>query len=169
MRQSPQVTHVLFDLDGLLINSENIYTEIVSNFLAKHGKQFTYHAKKLMMGRKTLEAVTALKEFYELPMSITEINEELKSRLPPEIWHKVDLLPGAKKLVNHLYSNSVPMAIATGSFSSQIKDKTWNIGDVMKCISHVVAAADDPEVIVLFVVYCRRLPWNILTALSFVW
>uniref|UniRef100_A0A5K3FJR4 Pseudouridine-5'-monophosphatase n=1 Tax=Mesocestoides corti TaxID=53468 RepID=A0A5K3FJR4_MESCO len=146
MRQSPQVTHVLFDLDGLLINSEEIYTDVYSNFLLKYGKQFTYHAKTLMMGRKTLEAVTALKDFYELPMSATEIIEELKSNFPPEIWRKAELMPGAKKLVDHLYSNSVPMAIATGSFSSQIKDKTWNIGDVMKCISHVVAGGDDPEV-----------------------
>ena len=140
-----RVAHVLFDLDGLLINSEEIYTEQIAKFLARYGKVFTYHAKRLMMGRKAVEAAEALRNEYDLPLTASEIVEEYSKQLPPEIWHKAKLMPGVQKLIEHLHRNSIPMAIATGSEYSQISHKLWNNEEVWQMIHHVVASGDDPE------------------------
>nr|CDS31883.1 haloacid dehalogenase hydrolase [Hymenolepis microstoma] len=146
MREKFQIKHVLFDLDGLLINSEKIYTERLSEYLAKHGKVFTYKAKCLMMGRKPLEAAEALKQEYSLPMSTEEVLEDYRRELPLEIWHTVSLMPGARKLVEYLSRSSIEMAIATGSSSNQVPHKLWEFKDLWQKIHHVVAAGDDPEV-----------------------
>ncbi|KAM3176386.1 hypothetical protein ACTXT7_006596 [Hymenolepis weldensis] len=146
MRERFQIKHVLFDLDGLLINSEKIYTEQLSKYLARHGKVFTYKAKCLMMGRKPLEAAEALKQEYNLPMSKEEVLEDYRRELPLEIWHTVSLMPGARKLIEYLSKNSVGIAIATGSSSNQVLHKMWNFKDVWQNVHHVVAAGDDPEV-----------------------
>ncbi|VUZ46784.1 unnamed protein product [Hymenolepis diminuta] len=130
MREGFRIEHVLFDLDGLLINSEKIYTEQLSKYLARHGKVFTYKAKCLMMGRKPLEAAEALKQEYNLPMSKEEVLEDYRRELPLEIWHTVSLMPGARKLIEYFSKNSVEMAIATGSSSSQVLHKMWNFKDV---------------------------------------
>jgi pseudouridine-5'-monophosphatase len=52
---SPQtyhpVTHVIFDCDGLLVNSEKYYSEAISEVAERHGKIFDYQIKVDMMGK----------------------------------------------------------------------------------------------------------------------
>lgn len=45
------VTHVIFDSDGLLIDSEKYYTEALVETAKKHGKVFTNEIKVAMMGK----------------------------------------------------------------------------------------------------------------------
>ncbi len=146
MHNGPAISHVLFDLDGLLINSEEIYTNQLSKFLTRHGKTFTYEAKRLMMGRKPIEAASALQKKYDLPMTPEEVLRDYRKELPHEIWHTAILMPGARKLIEHLNAQSIPMAVATGSASDQVEHKMWNFKDVWTHMHHVVASGDDPEV-----------------------
>lgn len=44
------VTHVIFDCDGLLVNSERYYSEALSEVAARYGKEFDYQIKIDMMG-----------------------------------------------------------------------------------------------------------------------
>lgn len=141
-----KVTHVLFDLDGLLINSEDIYTEQLIVLLNRLGKVYTHHAKRLIMGRKPIEGAEALRKEYDLPMTASEIATEYSKELPLEIWRKAKLLSGVQRLIEHLHLNSIPMAIATGSEHPQLVYKMWNNKDVWQLIHHVVASGDDPEV-----------------------
>lgn len=45
------VTHVIFDCDGLLIDSEQYYSEAISQVSSRYGKQFDYQIKLDMMGK----------------------------------------------------------------------------------------------------------------------
>ena len=150
MLEKPQITHVLFDLDGLLINSEQIYTEQMIELFARHGKAFSYDVKRLVMGRKPLEAIEILRKQLDLNMTVEEATQEYQRAFSPEIFHKATLMPGVRKLVEHLHRNSIPMAIATGSEQSHLADKMWNDKDIWQLIHHVVASGDDPEVIAYF-------------------
>ncbi|VDM18246.1 unnamed protein product [Hydatigera taeniaeformis] len=142
-----RVKHVLFDLDGLLINSEDIYTAELSRFLSSYGKEYSYQVKRLMMGRKPLEAAAIMCREYNLPMKPVELVEEYKRLFPMEIWHTATLMPGVQKLIEYFKENSIPMAVASGSMSQQVPHKMWNHREVWQHISHVVASGDDPEVL----------------------
>ena len=50
------VTHCIFDLDGLLLDTESIYTECLQKLCAPYGKSFTTEVKLKMMGKSSLEA-----------------------------------------------------------------------------------------------------------------
>lgn len=52
-----KITHVIFDVDGLLIDSERIYTEVNEKLLHRYGVQFTMEMKRHMMGMRKHEAV----------------------------------------------------------------------------------------------------------------
>ena len=53
---------------------------------------------------------------------------------------------GAEKLVRHLHSNKVPIAIATGSHKEEFILKTQNHMDVFGLFSHSVLSSEDPDV-----------------------
>jgi hypothetical protein len=50
------ITHCIFDLDGLLLDTESIYTECLQELCAPYGKNFSTETKVQMMGKSSLEA-----------------------------------------------------------------------------------------------------------------
>jgi pseudouridine 5'-phosphatase len=50
------ITHCIFDLDGLLLDTETIYTECLQKLCTPYGKTFTMDVKLKMMGKSSLEA-----------------------------------------------------------------------------------------------------------------
>lgn len=50
------VKAVLFDLDGLLLDTEVLYTEVQSQIVQRFGKTFTWELKSKMMGKTAKES-----------------------------------------------------------------------------------------------------------------
>jgi pseudouridine-5'-monophosphatase len=59
------------------------------------------------------------------------------------LWPTVPLLPGARKLIEHLHKHGVPMAIATGSRRRNYELKTSRLGEVFDLFGGKVVCADD--------------------------
>jgi len=45
------ISHVIFDCDGLLVDSERYYTEALTEVAERYGKKFDYQIKADMMGK----------------------------------------------------------------------------------------------------------------------
>ncbi|MET0340653.1 MAG: HAD-IA family hydrolase [Polyangiales bacterium] len=105
-------THVIFDLDGTLLDSEPLYTEAAVRVCARHGATFTYAIKRAVMGGDSLRGATIVVETLGLPITpeayLAEREVVLRSLLPTlaPIAHAPALLAG-------LRTCGVPMAIAT--------------------------------------------------------
>lgn len=55
-----EITHVIFDLDGLLIDTEPSYTETHTFAMEHYGKKFTLDLKSFTMGMKHEAAIKIL-------------------------------------------------------------------------------------------------------------
>ncbi|KAF8935666.1 glutathione synthase [Haplosporangium bisporale] len=55
-----RITHCIFDMDGLLINTETLYTEISSEILARYGKTYGFELKSKLMGLREKESAEIL-------------------------------------------------------------------------------------------------------------
>lgn len=55
------VRAVLFDMDGLLIDSERIYTDVVNQILKPYGKEQTWDIKARLMGKPERDATRTLR------------------------------------------------------------------------------------------------------------
>jgi pseudouridine-5'-monophosphatase len=74
--QKSKISHVIFDLDGTLIDSEEQYLKLQTECLAKFGKKFDAKDKQRTLGRTNDEEIKAIIKQYKL--SVT-----------PEEYHKV--------------------------------------------------------------------------------
>lgn len=119
---SRMVSHVIVDLDGTLLNTDGIVNEVLRTFLVKYGKKWDNKRAHSIVGKTPFEAATAIVEDYGLPCTI----EEFISTITPvfsDQWCNIKALPGATRLINHLRSNGVPLALASNSPKSNIEAK----------------------------------------------
>jgi len=146
------VTHVIFDMDGLLLNTQNMYSKVSQTLLAKHGKVSDQEFRMKVIGRAAPEAAKMIVEFYQLPYEPDEylamVEKELEALFPT-----CDFLPGAERLIRHLHENNVPIAVATSSARKMFNLKTSSKhSEVFKLFSHIItgdevsAAKPSPEI-----------------------
>lgn len=140
------ITHVIFDMDGLLLDTENFYTLVQENILARYDKHFDWSLKPKMMGKKATEAAQIFIKETGLtglltPAEFLEEREEMLQKLFPTC----EKMPGVSRLINHLHANGIPMSVASGSHKRHFELKTRNHSDIFSLMHHVVLG-DDPEV-----------------------
>ena len=65
-------SHLIFDLDGVLLDTEKLYTEATQSVVGQYGKTFDWSLKSLMMGRHEQEAAELLVKTLELQITAEE-------------------------------------------------------------------------------------------------
>ncbi|KAI6231737.1 Pseudouridine-5'-monophosphatase [Aphelenchoides besseyi] len=146
--QKPQISHVIFDLDGTLIDSEASYFKLQVSGLRKFGKEFTLEQKRALLGRTTEEEVRELIRMHNL-QNVVSVSDYLKMYETMYVEYLSDCspMPGTEKLIQHLHANKIPMAICTNSRAEHYVIKMHkNFLHWLKMIPLAVFAASDPQV-----------------------
>ena len=115
---------VIFDLDGLLVDTELIAYQIYKDILEKYGYQFTKEEYSQDYSGKSMSVnVPHVIETYRLPWTVEKGLEEVMRAEERLLTYGVELKSGARELLAFLKGNQYGIAMA----SSSIRDRALNI------------------------------------------
>jgi HAD superfamily hydrolase (TIGR01509 family) len=105
---------VVFDLDGVLLDSEQVWDDVREQLVRERGGTWTDTAQADMMGMSSLEWSRYMHESLGLRESPEELNAEVVRRLLERYREHLPLLPGALEAVRRLAAEW-PLALASSS------------------------------------------------------
>jgi len=146
MDQFTTVTHVIFDMDGLLLDTETLYTMATQEIVGQYGKTYTWEIKSKLMGLMGREAAAAIVKALDIPMLPEEYMSSSQKILARLFSSSINMLPGAERLIRHLHSKGVPIALATSSSRENFELKTQQHTEVFSLFNHIVTGSSDPDV-----------------------
>ena len=130
-------------MDGLLLDTEGIYTEVTQQIVGEYGKVFDWSVKEKIIGRRSIQAAEIIVESLDLPISPQDYLDSRKDVLL-EKFKDTEALPGAKEMTTHFFRLGIPQAIATSSSSPMFEAKFEKHKKWFSQFAQIVRG-DDPE------------------------
>lgn len=106
---------VVFDLDGLMFNTEELYQHVGGEVLRRRGHAFTPELLDQMMGRPGHVALDIMIRWHGLNDTVAELAIESEQVFATILDERLALMPGLAELLVALEQASIPKAIATSS------------------------------------------------------
>ncbi|KAJ3075200.1 glutathione synthase [Podochytrium sp. JEL0797] len=146
MPEPAPVTHFLFDMDGLLLDTQGVYSAVTNEILSRFGHKYTWDIKSQMIGRKEEDSANLLiKHFgiqnYTAKEYLKERNAMQDTRFPD-----CKTFPGVMRFVQHLKSNHIPICVATSSHRKAFDIKASNNGALFDLFDGNITCGDDPQI-----------------------
>jgi HAD superfamily hydrolase (TIGR01509 family) len=108
------VAAVIFDLDGVLLDSESAWVEVKREFTEESGGHWEESAQWDMLGMSSTEWSRYMHDELGVPVPPERISSEVADRLVQRYRERLPLLPGAVEAVRSL-ARDWPLALATSS------------------------------------------------------
>lgn len=106
---------VVFDNDGLLLDTEEAWTRAETELFRRHGSVFTFEHKRDLIGSSHSIAAGKLEVMLGRPGRGEDLMNELHALVMDEAAHDVQPRPGAVELVDALTAAGIPIAVASNS------------------------------------------------------
>jgi HAD superfamily hydrolase (TIGR01509 family) len=105
---------VIFDLDGVLLDSEQVWNEAKEQLVRERGGRWSERAPRDMMGMSSPEWSRYLRDELGVPMDPDEISADVVRRLERIYREELPLLDGAREAVERLAARW-PLGLASSS------------------------------------------------------
>jgi HAD superfamily hydrolase (TIGR01509 family) len=106
---------VVFDNDGLLLDTESVWTRAEQDLFARRGAEFTHADKRALVGASAAIAGGVLEKRLDEPGRAAELIEELNALVVAELEHGVEAMIGARELLLTLSGRGTPIGLVSNS------------------------------------------------------
>jgi HAD superfamily hydrolase (TIGR01509 family) len=116
-----EIKAVVFDFDGLMFNTEEIFNRSGQELLRRRGLEMTPELLTLMMGRRADEAFPLMIAHLGLTESPKDLRAEEREIFQSMLWTHVAPMPGLLELLAHIENRALPKGVATSSRRAYIE------------------------------------------------
>jgi HAD superfamily hydrolase (TIGR01509 family) len=106
---------VVFDMDGVLLDSEAAWTRAETRLFARYGRTYGAEEKRLLIGGSLEDTAGHMERLLARPGGSSDLLHELLELATEEFAGPVEPMPGALELVAELHDLGRPMAVASNS------------------------------------------------------
>jgi len=150
---------VVFDNDGLLLDTESVWTRAEEDLFELRGTQFTPADKRELVGTSAEIAGGILERRLGEPGRAAELIEELNELVVAELEHGVEAMIGARELLERLRERGTPIGLVSNSPLRFVQRSIEIVGfeglfDVVLSAHEVAAPKPAPDP---YLEACRRL------------
>jgi len=131
---------VVFDLDGVLVDSEERWNAAREALTRESGGTWTAEAPRAMMGMSAPEWSRYLREELGVPMSDKDISDDVVARMEASYRRGLPLLPGAVETV-HALSSRWPLGLAS-SANKEIIGLVLDVAEIGRCFDATVSSEE---------------------------
>jgi HAD superfamily hydrolase (TIGR01509 family) len=150
---------VVFDNDGLLLDTESVWTRAEEDLFERRGLEFTPADKRELVGTSAEIAGGILERRLGEPGRAAELIEELNALVVAELEHGVEAMIGARELLERLRERGTPIGLVSNSPLRFVQRSIEIVGfeghfDVVVSAHEVAAPKPAPDP---YLEACRRL------------
>jgi HAD superfamily hydrolase (TIGR01509 family) len=150
---------VVFDNDGLLLDTESVWTRAEEDLFERRGTEFTPADKRELVGTSAEIAGAVLERRLGEPGRAAELIEELNVLVVAELEHGVEAMIGARELLERLRERGTPIGLVSNSPLRFVQRSIEIVGledhfDVVLSAHEVAAPKPAPDP---YLEACRRL------------
>lgn len=138
-----EIQAVIFDFDGVLVDSEPVHIEAWRQYLENHGQTLDEALLDRMLGRRIIDSAELIVETFELPVTpgtAAQQRNELFLKIAPE---RIYAKAGAIELMKELDKRGVRMALATSGIREYVELVTVSAG--LPDLFDAIVTAEDVE------------------------
>ena len=106
---------LVFDMDGLMFNTEELYEFVADEILRRRGKQCSGELIDAMMGRQPPVAIQIMIDWCQLDDTVQEIAAETEAIFAEILESRLATMPGLLELLDAAEATGIPKAVATSS------------------------------------------------------
>ena len=137
---------VIFDMDGVIVDTEPGYLAAVNRFLKRFGKSIDSKFNEQFFGGSAYDMWAVTKKHVGLDHLTVEecmkgMEEEREKMIRQEGYRAI---PGTIPLIQDLYDRGIPLAVASSSSLSEIEKVTKYL-NVRKYFAKIVSGIDECE------------------------
>jgi HAD superfamily hydrolase (TIGR01509 family) len=137
------VAAVIFDLDGVLVDSESVWDDARRDVVKESGGTWPGDAQRTMMGMSATEWSSYMREQLGVPLSAEEISAAVVERVERVYRQHLPLVAGAREAVVSL-AGHWPLAIAS-SANRPLIALVLELTDLTDCFQTTVSSEEVPH------------------------
>jgi pseudouridine 5'-phosphatase len=146
-----KIKAVAFDMDGLMVNTEELYYEVGQTLLRRRGREFTDSLRRGMMGLPGPKAFELMISTERLTDSVATLTSECDEVFASMLPHRLRPLTGLLELLHTLDAQQTPRCVATSSTSRFAREVLAGISvlhrvDFIITAEHVTNGKPHPDI-----------------------
>jgi HAD superfamily hydrolase (TIGR01509 family) len=132
---------VALDMDGLLLNTEDLYQEVSQILMERRGKIYREEVRKKMIGLPAPQAFGVLIEHEALKDTWQELQRETDELFEGMLEERLGTMPGVEELIRAIETTGLPRCVATSSTQSFATKALQHVG-ILDKLDFVITAEE---------------------------